>query len=79
MIKVLCCGPSQQWFGQTELELELGGTATVAQLLAALAAQHPEFAAHQHSVAVAADNQLLRKDSVIFQSQVALIPPVSGG
>lgn len=79
MIRILCCGPSQQWFGQTELEMELDDTATVAQLLAALAERHPEFAAHQHSVAVAADNRLLSKDSLILQSQLALIPPVSGG
>lgn len=79
MIRILCCGPSQQWFGQTELEMELDDIATVAQLLAALAERHPEFAAHQHSVAVAAGSQLLRKDSVILQSEVALIPPVSGG
>jgi molybdenum cofactor cytidylyltransferase len=66
--------------GRSEIEVRLARPATVADLRAALAAQHPALAALAPHVMVAVDSDYAADGtSVAPDSQVALIPPVSGG
>lgn len=60
--------------------LNLPDGATAGDLLAALAAQHPEVAAMQPSLALAVNQEYARRDTVLRDGdEVALLPPVSGG
>jgi molybdopterin converting factor subunit 1 len=60
--------------------LNLPDGATAGDLLATLAALHPEVAAMQPSLALAVNQEYARRDTVLRDGdEVALLPPVSGG
>ncbi len=66
--------------GCDSLSLDLPEGATVAQLRERLAAEMPGLAAVLPQVLFAIGNDYARDDTVIFESsEVACIPPVSGG
>jgi molybdenum cofactor cytidylyltransferase len=66
--------------GRPELRIELAEPATVADLRAALRAQWPEIAPLWSSALIAVDAEYAADDATIApKSQIAVIPPVSGG
>lgn len=66
--------------GRDRVEVELEAEATVAGLLDALCARHPEVAPHRPGLGVAVNRALARGDRKLEAGdEVALIPPVGGG
>ena len=66
--------------GRSELELELPHGADVAALRAALACKVPAFVPLLPHMQVAIDSRYATEDEPVGpQSEVAIIPPVSGG
>jgi molybdopterin converting factor subunit 1 len=66
--------------GQPELRIDLSAPATVADLRAALSAQWPDLARLWSSALIAVDEEYAGDDATITpRSQLAVIPPVSGG
>src|SRR5581483_10763849 len=66
--------------GRPEVRIELPEPATVADLRAALASQWPDIAPLWSRVLIAVDSEYAADDATITpDSQIAVIPPVSGG
>jgi molybdopterin converting factor subunit 1 len=66
--------------GASAVEVELADAATVADLRRRLAAAYPALAALLGQSAVAVDDDFADEDHPLFpDSEVALLPPVSGG
>jgi molybdopterin converting factor subunit 1 len=66
--------------GRSSIEVEVGESATVAELRERLCAQFPQLEGIVHRATVAVDAEYAGKDQQIqATSEIALIPPVSGG
>ena len=66
--------------GRSSIQVELGDTATVAELRKRLTADFPDLADIVPRAMLAVDTEYARDDARIRStSVVALIPPVSGG
>ena len=79
-VKVLLFAGVRQRLGQSEVEVELSAPATVAQLRAAIVKAHPEVGEIVSACRVAIDQEFAREgDPIGAGSELALIPPVSGG
>ena len=71
---------ARQHAGRSPLELDLPEPARVADLKAALARAVPELAALIPSIRIAVDSEYADDDRAIHPgSELAAIPPVSGG
>ncbi|MCI0358714.1 MAG: molybdopterin converting factor subunit 1 [Planctomycetaceae bacterium] len=70
----------RQRIGRDELEVELPSAATVRQLRGALAEQFPPLAGVLAHTRIAVDSEYANDDRQLCPaSEIALIPPVSGG
>jgi molybdopterin converting factor small subunit len=80
-VHVDCLGPARLWFARERVTLQLPGPqARIVDVLDALAAQSPEFAARRGSVAVALGDAIVLPGQALDDgAAIALIPPVSGG
>lgn len=77
---VLLFAGIKQRMGTDQLVVSLAPDATVAQLVAALCAQHPEIAGTLRAARVAVDQAFADPDTPIRPgAEIAVIPPVSGG
>jgi molybdopterin converting factor small subunit len=66
--------------GTARLEVELAAGATIAQLLDAVYARHPELAGLRNSTLIAVGVDYQRPDYVLRAGdEVSLFPPVQGG
>lgn len=80
IVEVKMFAIAQQLTGRETVELNLVENATVADLRAALAEQHPSLAAVQDHLLIAINTEYARDDMKIPAGvQIACIPPVSGG
>jgi molybdopterin synthase catalytic subunit len=71
---------ARERIGTPVITVRLQSPATVAELREALASQHPELAILARRVMIAIDSEYaIESTPVRPESQVALIPPVSGG
>ena len=65
--------------GQNEVELDVERP-TAAAAFEALAQKHPAIADYRHAVSFAVDDEYVPAETAISEnSEVALIPPISGG
>ena len=79
-IEVKLFAVAKQIAGAESMVVELDDRATVGQLRQALVAQIPELSATMAHVAIAVDAQYSSDEVVLSaESEVACIPPVSGG
>jgi molybdopterin converting factor small subunit len=79
-IRLLAFATAAQALGSPASERELPAGATVGDLARALAAESPRLAACVERVAFAVDGRLCGPDTPLAAgSEVALLPPVSGG
>lgn len=79
-LEVRLLGGLTERAGTSRLTVELPRAATVAELRAALAAQHPPVAPLLERVSVAVDLEIARDDEPLAAAgEVALLPPVAGG
>lgn len=66
--------------GKAQVQLSVPGPLTAPELLATFAAQFPQVAPLLKTSRVAVDQQYATEQTMIHdRSQVAIIPPVSGG
>ena len=80
MIHVLLFAGAKQLAGRNALEVELPERATVAKLQAAVAAQCPALQPLLARSLWAVDGEYAKAETLVGPtSEVALIPPVSGG
>jgi sulfur-carrier protein len=71
---------ARQLIGRDEIEVELPAAATVGRLRAALAQQHPPLADVLRHSRIAVNSEYANDTSTLAaNSDIALIPPVSGG
>jgi len=71
---------ARQLAGAEEVTIELPEGATVAELRAALAEAHPALAELLPSAMIAVNTSYVANDAVVAAgSEIAVIPPVSGG
>lgn len=71
---------ARQLAGRETIELDLPADSTIGQLRARLAAEVPELASVLPHVLFAVGSEYARDDETIPEgSQIACIPPVSGG
>jgi molybdopterin converting factor small subunit len=79
-IRVLAFASAGDVLGSPEIEVEVPAGTRVAQLGAVLTERWPALAPHWPRLAVAVDGELARPDAPLAEnSEVALLPPVSGG
>jgi molybdopterin synthase catalytic subunit/molybdopterin synthase sulfur carrier subunit len=79
-VRVRLFAVARELAGAESLDLDLPEGATVAQLRAALVRHTPELARVLPHVLFAVGNEYVRDNTVISpDSEVACIPPVSGG
>ena len=79
-VRLLAFASASDAVGASELELELDPGFTIAQLKARLEREHPALAGLWGRIAVAVDGELAADaDELEEGSEVALLPPVSGG
>ena len=79
-IRLLAFASAGDALGSTEAEIDLPEGSTVADLRAALDRDHPEMAPLWPRLAVAVDGRVVKADEPLADgSEVALLPPVSGG
>ncbi len=79
-IRLLAFASAGDVVGSPEIELELPAGTRVAQLGAVLVERWPALAPLWPRLAVAVDGELARPDAALADdSEVALLPPVSGG
>lgn len=79
-IRLVAFATAAQALGGAERELELPDGASVAELARRLAELHPALAAQLPRLAIAIDGELARAEGELREgSEVALLPPVSGG
>ncbi|MFO0926974.1 MAG: molybdopterin converting factor subunit 1 [Gemmataceae bacterium] len=80
IVRVQLFARSRDLAGADAVTVELPAGATVAALRAALAAAYPRLSGLLARCAVAVDTEFARdEDSVQEGSEIALLPPVSGG
>lgn len=77
-VTVLLFAALREALGQSRLDVELGGKATIHELLETLRTEHPGLRAARFTVAL---NRTYcdERHPLVDGDQVALIPPVSGG
>jgi molybdenum cofactor cytidylyltransferase len=79
-VKVRLFALAKERVGRPELQLELAEPATVADLRAALSSRWPDLAPLWSSALIAVDEEYAGDEATITPgSQIAVIPPVSGG
>jgi len=79
-VRLLAFASASDALGTGELELELPGPASVADLRAWLDARYPALAPLWPRLAVAVNGSIARSDDPLSEgAEVALLPPVSGG
>ena len=79
-ITVLFFAQAREQAGRARGALELAEGSKVADALARLEREHPALAAMWPHLAVAVDQQLVRRDAPLRNgAELALLPPVSGG
>ena len=80
IVKIALFASARDVFGGREIELELSPAATVADLKRELIEQYPEARDLVSRSAVSVDREFSMDATTLDQnSEVALIPPVSGG
>lgn len=80
IITVLFFAQVREHAGRDRQTLELPKGSLVVDALAALEREHPALAALRPHLAVAVDQRLARLDAPLTHgSELALLPPVSGG
>ena len=80
IIRVKLFAAARQTAGREAVEVELPEAGTVADLRAAITTQFPALDTMVRHCLFAVNNQYVENDAVIpFESEVACIPPVSGG
>jgi molybdopterin converting factor subunit 1 len=80
MLRVKLFAVAKERAGRESVEVEIAEGATVRDLRAALAAQHPPLAEILPRVRLAVNNEYARDELVLpAGAEVAVIPPVSGG
>ena len=73
-------GPAREKAGRHILEVELRLPATVSDLAAQILLHHTELGGLLHTAAIAVDREFATLDTPVTErSEVALLPPVSGG
>jgi molybdopterin synthase catalytic subunit len=78
-LRILCFGRLRDLLGP-ELSLELPAETTVAALWKLLREQTPALAAYDKAVAIAVNQALASRETLLHEGdEVALLPPVSGG
>lgn len=78
-VKILAFGITREILGQRQLEVQLGGRYTVADLRAHLATTYPGVAG-LNSLFIAVNNEYAEDGRELSEAdEIALIPPVSGG
>jgi molybdopterin converting factor subunit 1 len=66
--------------GATELDWEVAGPATIADVWRSLVAAHPALAEYGSSLSCARNEDYARKDAPVADGdEIAFLPPVSGG
>ena len=71
---------ARQFAGVEQVEVEIAEPATVGQLRAALAAEHPPLAPLMLSSLIAVNAEYASESDRLYNgAEIALIPPVSGG
>ncbi len=79
-LRVKLFAVARQRVGRDEIDVEFPGSATVGQLRAALAEQFPPLADVLRHARIAVDSEYAGDESKLAPtSEIALIPPVSGG
>ncbi len=79
-VRVKLFAAAKEKAGQHELELELPTGATVADLRAAIAKNHPQLAQlAAHAMWAINTTYATDQTPITLSSEIALIPPVSGG
>lgn len=79
-INVRCFAIARQLVAADSIEVELPELATVAELRAALLQAHPALAPVLPGLLIAVDSEYATEETPLSgASEVALIPPVSGG
>lgn len=79
-IRLLAFATAAQALGSAESSIELPAGASVGDLRRALALRFPELARRLPTLAVAVDGELAPDATTLAdRSEVALLPPVSGG
>jgi molybdopterin converting factor subunit 1 len=79
-VEVKLFAVAKQLAGSETVAVELAAGATVQELRNALAAQHAELRDVAQRAMIAIDAEYVRDDAVVPEnSEIALIPPVSGG
>jgi molybdopterin converting factor subunit 1 len=80
MLKVKLFAVARQRVGLDEIEVELPGDSTVGHLRSALAEQFPPLADLLRHTRIAVNSDYANDASALApSSEIALIPPVSGG
>ena len=80
IVKLLLFAAAKEIAGTDVIKLELEGNCSVEQLKTALVMEHPELAELTKRSAFAVDQTFASDDVQIGEdSEVAMIPPVSGG
>ena len=79
-IKVRLFAVARQAVNQDSLEIKLTDGATITDLKNELVKQFPQFESMREHLLVAVDAEYAKEDQVLMpSSEIALIPPVSGG
>jgi molybdopterin converting factor subunit 1 len=66
--------------GASQLDLEVPAGTTARQIAQMLAERFPKFRAHLHTLSFAVNNEIVPANTkVVNASEIALLPPVSGG
>ena len=79
-VRVLLFASLREAVGEKSLDLELRDSATIADLLAQLEAEHRAFAGHRGHVLVARNEERVPLATPLREGdEIALLPPVSGG
>ena len=79
-LRVQLFAAAKQLSGRDSLDVEVGQRATVADLRDALARQAPELATLLPRMRIAVNHEYVPDTSVLVaDSEIACIPPVSGG
>jgi molybdopterin synthase sulfur carrier subunit len=79
-VKVLLFGAAADRAGARQIELPVGGGATLGELWPVLADRHPGLMPMRDTLAFAVNGEYARMDDTVSPGdEVAVLPPVSGG
>jgi molybdopterin synthase catalytic subunit len=79
-VRVLLFAALREAVGEKTLELEVRGSATLADALAQLERQHPAIASHRGKLLIALNEERAPLSTALHDGdELALLPPVSGG